>query len=205
MSETRTVHLAVYDTMSDWEAAYAVAHINRPLWQREPGRFHVRTVGETSEPVTTAGGVRIVPDLTVDDVQPSDSAMLILVGSDLWANGGHAAFAAQADRFLTAGAPVAAICGATYGLARAGILDRYDHTSNAAAYLALSGYQARRRYRDQPAVTDRNLITASGTAPMDFARHIFVALDLYKPHVLDAWYRLYHDQDASAFAVLAAA
>jgi putative intracellular protease/amidase len=131
--------------------------------------------------------------------------MLILVGSDLWANGSHAAFASLTDRFLAAGATVAAICGATFGLAQAGILDRYDHTSNAAMYLAMSGYQASGRYRDEPAVTDRNLITASGTAPMDFARHIFVALDLYEPHVLDAWYRLYHDQDASAFAVLAAA
>src|SRR5262249_15116675 len=177
----------------------------RPLWQRQPGRFHVHTVGETSEPVTTAGGMRVVPDLIVDDVQPGDSAMLILVGSDLWANGSHAAFASLADRFLTAGAAVAAICGARLGLALAGILDRYDHTSNAAGYLSTSGYQASGRYRDEPAVTDRNLITASGTAPTDFARHIFVALDLYEPHVLDAWYRLYHDQDANAFAVLAAA
>src|SRR5262249_41435317 len=146
VTEIRTVHLAVYDTMSDWEAAYAVAHINRPLWQRQPGRFHVHTVGETSEPVTTAGGMRVVPDLIVDDVQPGDSAMLILVGSDLWANGSHAAFASLADRFLTAGATVAAICGATFGLALAGILDRYDHTSNAAGYLSTSGYQASGRY-----------------------------------------------------------
>ena len=205
MSEIRTVHLAVYDTMSDWEAAYAIAHINRPVWQREPGRYQVRTVGETREPVTTAGGVRVVPDLTVDEVQPGDSAMLILVGSDLWANGSHAAFTSLADRFLTAGVTVAAICGATFGLARGGILDRYDHTSNAAEYLAMSGYRAGGRYRAGPAVTDRNLITASGTAPMDFAREIFVALDLYEPHVLDAWYRLYHDQDAGAWPILAAA
>ena len=36
---TLTVHLAIYDTLSDWEAGYATAHINNGAWQREPGRY----------------------------------------------------------------------------------------------------------------------------------------------------------------------
>ena len=60
MNRIGTVHLAVYDTMSDWEPGHAIAHTNNPQWQRSPGRFRVRTVAESREPITTLGGVRIV-------------------------------------------------------------------------------------------------------------------------------------------------
>jgi putative intracellular protease/amidase len=205
MNGIETVHLAVYDTMADWEPGHAIAHINSQQWQRSPGRFQVRTVAETREPITTMGGMRIVPDVTVAELEPESSAMLILAGDHRWGEGGNGPFVAKAAQFLRAGTPVAAICGATLGLARAGVLDEYGHTSNAARYLQATGYHGGDRYRDEPAVTDRGLITAGGTDPIDFARHIFAKLGLYTSDVLDAWYRLYHDGDASAFAVLAAA
>ena len=205
MNGIETVHLAVYDTMADWETGHAIAHINSQHWQRSPGRFRVQTVAETAEPITTMGGVRIVPDLTLAELEPESSAMLIMAGDHRWGEGGNGPFATKAAQFLRAGTPVAAICGATLGLARAGLLDEYDHTSNAAVYLQSSGYHGGDRYRDEPVVTDRGLITAGGTDPIDFARHIFAKLGLYTSDVLDAWYRLYHDSDASAFAVLAAA
>src|SRR5262249_56680848 len=86
-----------------------------------------------------------------------------------------------ARRFLTAGVPVAAICGATYGLATEGLLDNRAHTSNAAEYLASSGYAGGDRYVPEPAVTDGDLITASATAPAPFASATFARLSLYRP------------------------
>ena len=50
---TETVHLAVYDTLADWETGFATAHINSGSWHKTPGRYQVRTVGATAEPVTT--------------------------------------------------------------------------------------------------------------------------------------------------------
>ena len=50
------------------------------------------------------------------------------------------AFAGKAAEFLDAGVPVAAICGATAGLAAEGLLDDRRHTSNAAEFLAATGY-----------------------------------------------------------------
>jgi putative intracellular protease/amidase len=201
----QTVHLAVYDTLADWETGHAIAHINRALWQREPGRYRVATVGATREPVTTAGGVRILPDVTLDELSPVDSAMLLMPGADTWEDGTLTPFAEKARAFLDAGVPVAAICGATFGLARAGLLDHRDHTSNVDFYLASSGYVGGNRYRDVDAVTDGNLITAGGTNQVAFAREILRRLDVYTPEVLGAWYRLYGKSDATAFEVLAAA
>ncbi|WP_067571404.1 type 1 glutamine amidotransferase family protein [Nocardia acidivorans] len=199
----KTVHLAVYDTFSDWETGFATAHINRELWHREPGAWRVRTVGATTDPVVSMGGMRVTPDISLEDLTPADSAMLILPGSATWETGALAAFADKSSEFLTAATPVAAICGATFGLASAGLLDGRPHTSNAAEYLAMSGYSGGDKFVHESAVTDGDLITASGTMPVDFARAILGRLEIYEPHILDAWYRLYGRNDPAGFFALA--
>jgi putative intracellular protease/amidase len=203
----KTVHVAVYDTLSDWEIGYVTAHLHGPEWHREPGQFRVRTVGLTKDPITTKGGLRIVPDLSLDELEPSDSAILVLPGADTWidGSGSTAPFAAAARRFVEAGVPVAAICGATVGLASVGLLDDRQHTSNAAMFLAGTGYQGAHLYRDELAVTDRDVITASATAPVEFAREILARLDAYRPETLASWYKLYGQQDAAGFFELMAA
>lgn len=200
-----TVHLAVYDTLADWEPGHAVAHLNRPAWHRTPGRFTVSTVGPTTAPVVTAGGLRILPDLALADLDPGASAMLILPGNDIWPTEAFVPFAAMAQRFLAAGVPVAAICGSTGGLALAGLLDDRAHTSNAAEFLTGIGYGGAHLYRDEPAVTDRDLITASATAPVEFAREILARLEVFEPHVLDSWYKLYGRRDPAGFHELMSA
>lgn len=199
--ESRAVHLFVFDTMADWEPGYAIAGINNPAYQVRPGRYQVRTVG-TAERVKTAGGMTIVPDMQVDALDPAASAMLIIPGGDVWDADGVPVAVQKAREFLAAGVPVAAICGATSGLARAGLLDDADHTSNAPEYLQMTGYAGAARYRAEPAVTDGNLITAPGTAPLEFAREIFRKLDLYEPRALDAWYALFKTGDPAAFYAL---
>src|SRR6266567_230062 len=79
-TSNKIVHLLVFDTMADWEAAYAVAAINNPQFQCDPGRYRVVTAAASLAPVTTMGGVRIQPDLALDSITPQSSAMLILPG-----------------------------------------------------------------------------------------------------------------------------
>jgi putative intracellular protease/amidase len=201
---TSTVHVAVFDTLADWETGYATAHIRRRSWQREPGRYSITTVGPAREPVTTMGGMRITPDIALDELQPSGSAMLILAGGDTWGEDAMAGFRAAARRFLAAGVPVAAICGATFGLALEGLLDDRAHTSNAAGYLAFTGYAGGDRFVDEPVVTDGDLITASGVAPVHFARAIVERLAIYTPEVAASWFKLYGDRDPAGFYELMA-
>ena len=199
-----TVHLFVLDTMADWETGHAVAGINQPAYQARPGRYAVRTVGPTRRPVRTLGGITVVPDMALDELSPAESAMLILPGATAWEQGEHADAVARAREFLEAGVPVAAICGATAALAAHGVLDGRPHTSNAPEYLAMvPGYAGAAHYVARPAVRDGDLITASATAPVDFAREIFARLVLYAPPVLGAWYALHTTGDASAFYALA--
>ena len=186
-----SVHLFVFDTLSDWEFGYAVAGINNPAFQSRPGRYRVRTVALREEPVMTMGGLRVLPDLMLDALDPSQSSMLILPGGVAWDQGQNIEAVEQARTFLAAEVPVAAICGATAGLGRAGLLDDKRHTSNAAGYLQATGYRGAAFYVESPAVSDGNLITASGIAPIEFAREIFKRLDLYLAQTLEAWYALF--------------
>jgi putative intracellular protease/amidase len=197
--QQQTVHLYVFDTLADWEAGYAIAGLNR-----QPERFRVMTVGERKAPVRTSGGVTILPDIALDELEPAQSAMLILPGGDSWDAGENTAALECAQRFLKAGVPIAAICGATAGLARAGILDRVKHTSNAHAYIQATNYAGSALYQNQPAVTDGDVITANTTAPVDFAYHIFKRLGAYPPEMLEAWYGLFSTGDPAYYARLTA-
>jgi putative intracellular protease/amidase len=203
--ETKSVHLFVFNSMADWEPAFAIAGINNPQFQREPGRYRVATVGVTTETIVTIGGVRIQPDLALDAVSPASSAMLILPGGQAWEHGANSEAIAKAVEFLAVGVPVAAICAATLALARAGILDNRLHTSNAPDYLKSSGYRGKALYRNIAAIADGNLITASGTNPVDFAYQIFGMLQLYSDPALDAWYALFKHGDASKYHALSTA
>jgi putative intracellular protease/amidase len=174
----RNVHLFVFDSMSDWQAAFAIAGINNPRFQTSHGRYRVVTVGSTTKPITTMGGLRILPDISLDEVHPHQSAMLILPGGDSWESGGNTDAVELARAFFVEAVPIAAICGATLALACAGMLDDFHHTSNSRAYLSRTGYRGGSFYLEAPALTDENLITASGNAPVEFAREIFRTLGL---------------------------
>lgn len=194
----QTVYLYVFDTLADWEPGFALAGINNPAWQAQPGRFQVKTVGETREPVTTIGGVTILPATTLADLDPAESALLILPGGD-WSAGKNLAAIEKARQFLAAGVLVAAICGATEGLARAGMLDDKQHTSNAPEYLQATNYRGAAHYQQQRAVTDGHLITAGAASPVEFAYQIFQKLGVYDAQTLEAWYGLYTTSDPAYF------
>ncbi|MFI6941323.1 DJ-1/PfpI family protein [Streptomyces sp. NPDC050418] len=195
----KPAHIAVYDTFADWETGYTTTGLVRT-------GYPTRTVGASTAPVTTMGGLRVTPDLALDGLRPEDSSLLILTGADLWDTGDDLApFARKAREFLDAGVPVAAICGATAGLAREGLLDDRAHTSAVSFYLDATGYKGGEHYVDADAVTDGVLVTAGPTEPVALAREVFALLKVYEGEVLDAWYRLFHDSDASAFEVLEAA
>ncbi len=201
------VHLFVFDTMSDWEPSYAIAGLNSPAF---PGAnvYPVKTVGLGRDPIRTMGGVTILPDMTLAELDPAQSAMLILPGGTLWdtEQANQLAISAEiATQFLDAGVPVAAICGATAGLARAGLLDERRHTSNASIYLQATHYRGAEQYVEAPVVEDRLLITAGATGAVDFAAQIFRKLGVYSAEIIDSWHALFKTGEARYFAELIAA
>ena len=198
--KTHTAHLGVYDTLADWEVGHLIAELRTGRFTGTP--WNIVTVAESREPITTMGGLRILPDLLLEDLDPDSSNLLILPGADMWDAGGGGVFAATAARFLDAGVPVAAICGATVGLARAGLLDKRNHTSAAAGYLMATGYEGGDHYVDERAVVDADLITAGPQSPVQFARATLRRLGLMSERTVQAYEGLFHRGDATAFPVL---
>lgn len=200
----RAVNLFVLDSMADWEPGYAISGINQPRLQKQPGRYVVRTVGLSLEPATTMGGAKIVPDIAISDLDPADSAMLIVPGAMDWDQQPEKLqpVIEVARRFVTAGVPIAGICGATAGFARGGLLDNCRHTSNAKEYLQATGYAGSNHYVDALAVSDKNVVTASVLGALEFAREIFKVLDLYTDEVRETWYKLFKTGDPEFYRAL---
>ena len=185
----RDVILYATDTMADWEYSYLTTGLAMAD-EQEPGRYRLRVLADGQQEVTTAGRLRLRTDGDLGEVVVDDVALLVLPGADTWFTG-HERALRLARTMVDRGTPVAAICGATYGLARAGLLDSRAHTSNAADFLATSGYAGSAHYVDERVVDDEGLITATATAPVDFSAAIFRRLELFPPAVTDAWYGLY--------------
>jgi putative intracellular protease/amidase len=188
--KTQNVYLFVLDTLADWEPGLTIAHLNEPA-PGMPSKYRVRSVGLSRDPVVTKGGLRILPELTVDELSPANSALLLLPGADIWAEPKTDPALDQARKFVKAGVPVAAICGGTLALARAGLLDDRRHTSNAPEFLASTGYAGASHYLNQPVVEDDGVITAPATASLELAKHLLEKLQVFSPAALEAWYALH--------------
>jgi putative intracellular protease/amidase len=202
---TMIAYLYVFDTMADWEPGFLIAELHSGRYFRKDAEKHiVRTVGITKEPVVTMGGVRILPDVSLGECNAAGAGVLILSGGHTWLEDIHVPMMEKVKEFLDAGVFVAAICGATMGLAKAGLLDNRPHTSNDLGYLnaVIPTYTGKAFYRPETAVTYGNLITASGVAPIDFAREVLRELKVFSDETLEAWYQLYVTHEAQYFYAL---
>jgi putative intracellular protease/amidase len=160
---------------------------------RRSGKFDVLTAGFTRQTITTMGGLKVVPDLTLDQVKAQDSVLLVVPGGDMWQEQSQPAVESLLRRFHDQEVPIAAICGATLEIARAGLTRGIRHTSNALAYLKsmVPDYRDEAFYVDELAVSDQGVITASGLGGVEFAREIFGLLKLYDDSDLRTWYEMF--------------
>jgi len=187
-ASSKGVYLLVVPGYADWEPAHAVAELRRH------GHYRVEVVGLTADPVSSMGGVTVLPTKTLSAVDPADVAVFILPGGDRWEQQAIepelAAFLHMLDR---RGVPIAAICAATTALARAGLLRGRRHTSNGLSYLRqqVPEYADAAAYVDAPAVRDRGLITATGLGDVEFAREIMAELNVLSASDRDRWTALF--------------
>ncbi|MFM2487596.1 DJ-1/PfpI family protein [Enterococcus avium] len=100
------------------------------------------------------GGMRIVPDCVIADIEVAEANVLLLPGSNTWNDQKHFAIIEKASEFLSIGAMVGAICGATAALANFGLLDERPHTSNGPGFLEMvaPSYKGQSHYLDEPSV-----------------------------------------------------
>lgn len=186
-----TIYVYVLDTLADWELGYVTPELNSGrFFKKGAPRVSLKTVSASKEPIKTMGGLTIVPDCLIEDIALSKESVLLLPGADTWSEPKHGAIIKRASEFLSFGATVGAICGATAALANVGLLNNRPHTSNGPGFLEMvsSGYKGQSFYIDEPSVVDDNLITASSTGALLWAKQIIERLGVFQPNTLDSWY-----------------
>lgn len=185
---TQAVHMMVFEGFADWEPAHTLAELRRS------GNRSVVIVGFDTEPITSMGGLRVVPDRKLSEVRATDVEIFLLPGGDFWEGAyPRAGIEGKLKELVSANVPVAAICAGTLAVARAGLLDTRRHISNMPGYIGehVSEYSGATSYEQVPAVTDRGVITASGLAPIEFALEIFRELKIFSAEDEQLWFEMF--------------
>lgn len=151
--------------------------------------------------ITTLGGLSIKPDISLDECTLGSQDLIILPGGNTWGEDIHQPILKKVGDALKLGTTIAAICGATLGLANEGYLNSRKHTSNDLEYMKMvcPNYKGETLYEKGPAVSDENLVTASGIAPLEFAVEVLKKLDVFAPDTLRLWYKLNKTQKPEYF------
>jgi putative intracellular protease/amidase len=180
-------YLLIFEGFADWEPAYAFCELRRS------GKFEIVTAGFSREQISSMGGLKVTPDVTVDDVNPKETAFFMLPGGDMWGQRSHPEIHGLLHRLRDRNVLIGAICAATLEIARAGLTHDLRHTSNAKSYLKamVPSYQDESSYVDELAVRDQNIITASGLGSIEFAREVIQALRLYSDTDTESWFEMF--------------
>ena len=140
------------------------------------------------------GGFTLLPDWDLSQAMGQEFAGLVLIGGKSWRTKEAEQVEPLVRRAREKGAVLAGICDASVYLGTLGMLNDADHTSNQMADLqnyAGDRYTGALRYQNRQAVRDGKLVTANGTAHMEFAREVLLALDVMPPDAVEQWYRFY--------------
>lgn len=189
------VYCLIFDGYSDWEIGYVLPELRR-------NGVEIITVGFSFCSIKSMGGLTVQPDTTLDKASLDELDLFIIPGGKRWEEESLAdEIAATLQALNVKNRPIAAICGATITVARAGLLNNCNHTSNTLEYL--QSYSGNRynggQYLDKLAVTDKNIITASGLGSIEFTVEIFKLLSIYSDSQCDEWYHFFKGSQAATF------
>ncbi|MGM0896456.1 MAG: type 1 glutamine amidotransferase family protein [Bacillota bacterium] len=183
------VLFVLLDEYADWEAASLAAALNEEP-EGKGQRHDVKTVSLTKDPITSIGGFTVLPDYSLDDA-PEDFAGLILIGGNSWRQEQSEQVMELVDKAIEQQAVLGAICDATVFLGRNGLLNGIPHTSNQLDDLkeaAGDSYSNEAGYLHQQAVRSGQIITANGSAFLEFGKEVLEALDAAPQTEIDEWY-----------------
>ncbi|WP_166243148.1 type 1 glutamine amidotransferase family protein [Paenibacillus turpanensis] len=194
-------YIYALDTLADWEIGYITAEFNSQRFFAKNKKLELVWIGNTLKPIKTMGGVTIIPDKELHEVDFQDGDMLVLPGANTWMDEEHKNILEVVSNVIHKNVIVAAICGATVALAQFGLLNNRKHTSNDKDYLKMScpDYTGSSHYVDAPAVADDNVITATGLASLEFSYEVFKKSNVMKEETIEAWYQLHKTKESKYF------
>ena len=181
-----TVYIYLLATLADWEIGSLTAELNsRRFFRPDAPQLIVKTVAVSKNPVKTMGGLTIIPDCTIDEIEMSEKTVLILPGADTWSDAENAQIIQKASVLLSKGGSV------EMSLVR----------SRKVKPLKAVCVERTAVGRTQ-ASTPIAEITGSATGSLMWAKLIIEKLGLFKPETLEAWYAYFSTGKAEHFFAL---
>ncbi len=150
-----------------------------------------KVLAPTSEPIKSIGGFRTIPDYTFENM-PDDYAALILIGGFGWTTPIADRVVPIVRQAIERGKIVGAICNGASFMAKCGFLNNVRHTGNGPEQLKSWGgenYVNQEGYVNAQAVCDNNIVTANGSATLEFAKEILLLLENDTPERIEMYYQ----------------
>lgn len=174
------------------EMVYLMEAISSDEQQLKPSPKYVnRIVAPTADPVSAIGGFKVIPDYTFDNI-PDDYAALVLIGGFGWTKPIAEQVLPIIRKAIEKGQIVGAICNGASFLAKCGFLNTVRHTGNGLEQLKLWGdenYTNPDGYIHEQAVSDKNIVTANGSATLEFAKELLLLLENDTPERIEIYYQ----------------
>jgi len=196
------VFVYVLNTLADWEIGYLTAEINSGRYlKKNIEKPKIVKVGKTFDSIKTMGGLDITPDITVKEIKAQKDDLLILPGAETWLTENNDEILCFLKNNIVKDMTIAAICGATHALANYGLLDEIRHTSDDLYVLKTycPNYKGEKYYCNDYVVSEKNIITATGIAPLEFTYEIFKKTKVMEERTIEAWFNFYSKREAKYF------
>jgi putative intracellular protease/amidase len=177
---------------ADYEPAYISGSINcGRTGLKEKPLYVNKVVAPTMDPVRSVGGFYTRPDYTIDTM-PADYSALILIGGFGWESEEARKLVPVIKQAISKGIIVGAICNAASFLAQNSFLNNIKHTGNGLEELKRWGgdkYTNESGYQNEQAVSDNGIVTANGTASLEFAVELMRLLKIDTPENISAYFQ----------------
>lgn len=158
---------------------------------KENPKYINKVVAPSMEPVKSIGGFQTLPDYSFDTM-PYDYAALVLIGGFGWTTPIADQVALIVRKAIEKGKIVGAICNGASFMAKCGFLNYVKHTGNGLDQLISWGgdnYTNPDGYVHAQAVSDKNIVTANGSASLEFAKELLLLLENDTPERVEMYYQ----------------
>jgi protein deglycase len=170
----KKVLMFVYDSFAEFEISILITCLNGSDYELvtcSPYAF-----GQT---VTSTGKLKIMPDLTVNEINPDDYSALIIPGGNPYHLLENTEVTDMIRSFFDNKKLIGAICGGPALLGAAGILNQVKYTAsltqNDTQFLSVMNWNNK---ADKHLVADQNVITATGSNYIIFAEEVLRQLNI---------------------------
>lgn len=187
----------LYILLPDY-AAHEIVYLSQAIASdefalKEHPKYINKTVAPTMEPVKSIGGFHTLPDYSFDTM-PDDYAALVLIGGFGWSTPVAEQVVPMVRQAIEKGRIVGAICNGASFMAKHGFLNVVKHTGNGLEQLKLWGgenYTNPAGYIHAQAVCDNKIVTANGSATLEFAKEMLLLLENDTPERIEMYYQFY--------------